>query len=165
MVSKYLNKFSKLLELFTVISFITLVIVILIQMASRYFKLTGTGWTDEIISCTTAWMVFLGTSYLAERGGHVSVSLLEDSLHGYKKSILRIVIQLVNVISGVILSYSGFIWSLSTANKRTQYLQIRYNIWYSAIFVFGILFAFFSIFKLLESFIVLFKKDTSIESE
>ncbi|MBP7072594.1 MAG: TRAP transporter small permease [Clostridia bacterium] len=163
MTSKYLNKFSKFLEYLTVITFLILVSLIIFQMSGRYLGLTGIGWTDEMVSCATTWMVFLGTSYLTERGGHISVSLLEDSLHGFKKNLLNTFIQIVNIICGIGLSYSGYVWSMSTANKLTNNLQIRYNIWFIAVCVFGVLFTFFSIFKLSDSFKLLLGKDTSTE--
>ena len=165
MISKFLSRFSKVLEYFTVICFIILVILIIFQMSGRYLGLTRIGWTDEMVSCTTTWMVFMGTSYLTERGGHISVTLLSDSLQGFKKNLLNTFIQIVNIICGIGLSYSGFVWSLSTANKTTNNLQIKYNIWFIAIFLFGVLFTLFSIFKFADSLKVLSKKDILTELE
>lgn len=158
MVDKYLNRISKILELLTVIIFIILVLVILMQMISRYLSISKTGWTDEIISFATTWMVFLGTSYLVQRGEHISVTLLEDSLSGFRKNLLRVIIHISNILCGIGLLYSGYVWVLNTANKKTPYLQISYNLWYSAIFVFGVFFTLFSIFKCLMSLRILFDK-------
>jgi TRAP-type C4-dicarboxylate transport system permease small subunit len=163
MISKFLSRFSKILEYLTIITFLILVMLIIFQMSGRYLGLTRIGWTDELVSCATTWMVFLGTSYLTERGGHISVTLLSDSLHGLRKNLLNMFIQIVNIICGIGLLYSGFVWSLSTASKTTNNLQIKYNIWFIAIFVFGVLFTFFTIFKLIDAFKSISKNDTSAE--
>ncbi len=156
MINKHLNRLSRALEILTAILFIFLIIIILIKIFGRFLGISGTGWTDEIISCFTTWMVFMGISYLTERGEHISVSLLEDSLGGIKKDFLKVIIRFINILCGFGVIFSGYFWSLSTIGKRTPYLQIYYNLWYVAVFIFGIFFTLFSIFKLIDFLKTLF---------
>lgn len=165
MLKKSLEKFGKILELATSIAFIFLMLVVILQMIGRWFKMTGIGWTDEMVSCGTTWMVLLGCSYLAERGGHVRVDIFTEKLGGMFKKILEIVIQLLNLACGGFILYSGYLWLKNTVGKITPILQIQYSIWYSAILVFGILFTLFSLYKFCMAVQALFTKDTGLVGE
>ncbi len=159
MLHKMLGRLSKTLEILSAAGLIVLFALIYLQMAGRYLGLSKLGWTDELVSCTTTWMVFLGTSYLTERGGHISINLFADSQHGIRKKLLLMLIQMINIVCGTAIIYSGYIWIGQTANKVTPYLQIEYNIWYAAILVFGILSTFFSVFKLIDAAAALFERE------
>lgn len=154
-MKKVLSAVSNFLEILTIICFLVLAALIFFQIGGRWLGIKGIGWTDEMISCFTTWMVFLGLAYMCERDGHIQITMLQDVLPAWAKSIMVIVIRVANVLCGIAMAYSGYIWTRSTATKITPSLQISYNIWYSSVWICSALFTVFAIAKLIETIVAM----------
>jgi TRAP-type transport system small permease protein len=163
-MKKISEKFSQILEALSVFCFIILFLLVVLQMLGRYLGIKNIGWTDELVSCFTTYMAFLGASYLAQRKSHVCVDLLSTSLKGIAAKTLNVVVEVINVVCGGGIAYSGLLWVKNTVGKKTPILQIQYNIWYVAIFIFGVLFTIFSLVNLFAEIKKLSEKDTSLET-
>jgi len=155
-MKKIMKMTSSILEVLTVLCFLTLAGLVFLQIGGRWAGLHNLGWTDEIVSCFTTWMVFIGYAYMCERDEHICITMLQDVVPNWIKSIMVVIVRVANVLCGVAVLYSGIIWTKSTATKLTPGLQIHYNIWYNAIWVCSILFTVFAVVKLIETVIVLF---------
>lgn len=158
---KALSILSKILEVLTVLCFLILAGITFLNIGGSWVGATNLGWTEEIISCFTTWMVFLGYAYLCERDQHVCVTILHDVAPEGVKNIMLLVIRVANILAGVVLVYGGWIWVRSNATKITSVLQLQYRYWYSAIYICSILFILFALEKLAEQVVVLFKKPES----
>ncbi len=150
-MKKALNSLSRVLELLTIACFLVLAALIFFQIGGRWIGLKGIGWTDEIISCFTTWMVFLGIAYMCERDGHIQITMLQDAVPAWMKKAMRIVIRIACIACGLAMTYSGCVWTRSTATKITPTLQISYNIWYNSVWICGAVFTLFAVAKLFES--------------
>ena len=159
-MKKILGAVCNFLEILTVVCFLVLAALIFFQISGRWLGLKNIGWTDEMISCFTTWMVFLGLAYMCERDGHIRITMLQDALPAWMKTALMIVVRLVNVACGVAMAYSGFIWTRSTATKITPTLQISYNIWYSSVWICSALFTVFALAKLIETVVAIRSKES-----
>ncbi len=160
-MKKVLRGVSNLLEILTIISFLVLASLIIFQIAGRWTGIKGIGWTDEMISCFTTWMVFLGLAYLCELDGHIQITMLQDVLPAWAKRTMMITVRLVNIGCGLAITYSGLSWTRSTATKITPSLQIHYNIWYNAVWICGAFFTLFALVKLFETIALLNPEKTN----
>ncbi len=157
-MKKALHKLAQLIEILTIICFVILGCLTLINIGGRWAGV-NLGWTDEIISCFTTWMVFLGYSYLCEYDQHVCVTILHDYIPSGAKKVLDVVVRIINIICGIALTYSGYAWLSKNLNKVTAVLQIQYKYWYCAIAVCSAVFTLFAVAKLVEQILLLLHKD------
>lgn len=144
MLDKMLKRLASLLERLTILSFLIIFVLVIIQMSGRFLRIS-IGWTDELISCFTTWLAMLGATYLAHSSEHVRIGLLTEKLGGLAKKLVLLAIEVLNTLCGVAFTYSGWIWVVSSMGKKTVYLQIHYNLWYISFMVFGVLFTLFSL--------------------
>lgn len=158
-MKKALSVASDILEILTVVCFLILASLIFFQIGGRWVGLKGIGWTDEMISCFTTWMVFLGLAYMCERDGHIQITMLQDAMPGWTKHIMVIVVRLANIVCGIAMTYSGYTWTRSTATKMTPTLQVSYNIWYSSVWICGAIFTVFAVAKLVETIVSMTAKE------
>lgn len=163
-MKKALSALSNVLELLTIACFLILAGLIFFQIGGRWLGIKGIGWTDEMISCFTTWMVFLGLAYMCERDGHIQITMLQETFSAPIRAVLVIAVRLVTVVCGVAMLYSGHIWTQSTATKITPTLQIHYNLWYSSVWICSALFTLFALAKLFETIVSLSgkKKSTAV---
>lgn len=157
-VKKVLDAVSNVMEILTIVCFLILAGLVFFQISGRWVDLKGIGWTDEMISCFTTWMVFLGIAYMCQRDGHIQITMLQDVLPRWLKTFLVVLIRLLNVACGVAITYSGLVWTKSTATKLTSFLQISFNLWYNAVWICGGIFTLFAVAKLLETIVSLSPK-------
>lgn len=162
-VKKVLHICSNVLEAATIICFLALAGITFLNIGGSWAGSTTLGWTEEIISCLTTWMVFLGYAYLCERDQHVAVTILHDSVSDTVKKILWIVIRIANIAAGVALIYGGYLWVQSNYNKITSVLQFPYRYMYSAIYISSIIFTVFALEKLIEQIVTLKDKPKNLE--
>jgi len=155
-MKKILHAVSAALEVLTVICFLILGAITLLNIAGSWTGATNLGWTEEMISCFTTWMVFLGYSYLCERDQHVCVTILHDVAPPAVTKVMMLLVRIANILAGVALFYGGWIWVRSNASKITSVLQIQYRYWYCAIYVCSILFTIFALEKLVEEIVSCF---------
>ena len=160
-MKKALNVASNFLELLTIACFLALAALIFFQIGGRWLGLKGIGWTDEMVSCFTTWMVFLGLAYMCERDGHIRITMLQDVVPAWTRNAMMIVVRLANIVCGIAMTYSGFTWTRSTATKITPTLQIPYNIWYSSVWICGVIFTVFAIAKFIETIVAMTAKEPS----
>ena len=156
---------ANILEALTILCFIVLAGITFLNIGGSWAGSTTLGWTEEIISCFTTWMVYLGYAYLCERDEHVAVTILHDSVPEGVKKIMWIIIRIANICAGVALVYGGWTWVQSNANKITSVLQFPYKYMYSAIYVSSILFTIFAAEKLVEQILGLKGKPGEAEEK
>lgn len=155
---KKVTKIScELLEDLAVICFIILIGLIFLQIGGRWVGLHNLGWTDEIISCFTTWMVYIGYAYMCGRDEHICITMLQDAVPNWVKNIMVLIVRVVNILCGIVILYGGIMWTKSTATKLTPNLQINYNLWYNAIWICSIIFTVLAAIKLIETILSLFK--------
>ncbi|MCL2001583.1 MAG: TRAP transporter small permease [Planctomycetes bacterium] len=159
-MKKALGAASNIMEILTVACFLILAALVFLQIGGRWFGIRNIGWTEEMVSCFTTWMVFLGLAYLCERDGHIKITMLQDALPAWMKTIMMLVARSASILCGIAMTYSGYIWARSNATKITPSLQISYNIWYRAIWVCGIIFTVFALVKLFETMVSSTSKKT-----
>ena len=157
-MKRVFHTISVILEVVTILCFLALAGITFLNIGGSWASSTTLGWTEEVISCLTTWMVFLGYAYLCERGQHVAVTILHDAISPGAKRVIELIISIVNILAGIALVYGGWGWVQSNATKITSVLQIQYKYWYSAIYVCSALFTLFSLEKLAEQISLLFCK-------
>lgn len=113
---KYIEKFAKrynnVEKVILISMFAILVIVIFLQVVSRYVFGAALSWSEEFGRFIFVWMSWLGVSAGMKEGEHIQVKILPNFLHekGWTNAehALYIFIDLVWFLTSIIVVYYGF---------------------------------------------------------
>ncbi|MDT3679238.1 MAG: TRAP transporter small permease [Burkholderiaceae bacterium] len=111
----------------TVIGGAVIVGSLIVGVFFRYVLRDSLSWTDEVAMFCFSWIVFLAAALLVRESGHVRVELIENYLPNRAARGLRIFIDLLILITGVYLVWTG--WNLMILTVGQLSPAVRYPIW------------------------------------
>ncbi len=97
------------------------------EITSRYVFNASFAWGEEVVGAFAVWCVFLGASACYKRGMHIGIDVVVGLLPPFPKRIVRILVNLISMITTAYLSYLSLVFALAAWVKRTQVLEIRYT--------------------------------------
>ncbi|MDO5716007.1 MAG: TRAP transporter small permease [Tissierellia bacterium] len=77
------------------------------QVICRYFFNYSISWSEEIARILIVWFIFLGSSIAVKQNAHVSMDIMEIFVKGKKKTILDLIINVINLFFCVTLLIAG----------------------------------------------------------
>ena len=97
------NGFWNLLTGIVTACFFLMLVVMLIQIASRYVFGIGVPWTDEVSRYLYISEIFLGTALAQRRHEHITISVVTDLLPAAWKNVFAIIADLITLlVSGML---------------------------------------------------------------
>lgn len=74
-------------------------VILFVRVIIRFTRISfPMAWSDEVVACMMAWMIFTGATLLFRAGDHFRVDLLQEKFKGKKwMDMLNILISLINV--------------------------------------------------------------------
>ena len=105
---------DKILEIFLISILSILVLDVLWQVASRYLLADPSKFTDEIAGFLLIWVSLFGAAYVSGKNQHLAINILANKLHGQKRKILRVAIQMIIVLFVVFVFLIGGTWLVYT---------------------------------------------------
>jgi TRAP-type C4-dicarboxylate transport system permease small subunit len=118
-------------------------IIIFSQVVSRYVVGRSLTWSEELGRYIFVWMSFLGMAAAIPKGAHVALDILVNNLKGVNKEILIILNNLLVIIFGIALMYSGFCLAKLGINQTSPTLKLPMQLVYIVIPVSGIILIYF----------------------
>lgn len=101
----YLRLIKRLDELIMFICIIVILILVVMQILSRFISLLPAHWFEEIIRLLFGYMVFFGMSAAIKSGEHVKISFLFYKLSEKGQKLLEIIGLLVSISFLILLSF------------------------------------------------------------
>jgi C4-dicarboxylate transporter, DctQ subunit len=87
---------------------LTLTIVVVGTVISRYFFNYSPDWSDELPRFIVIWVTFIGMSYCVRKGEHVVIDMLFNKLQGKIKKYFSMIILLLCFLTYIYLTYIGY---------------------------------------------------------
>ena len=116
-----LQKLDKILttveEFIMVAGLLSASIVLFVNIVLRYVFLAGLHWAEEFVRFAIMWIVFIGSSAVARRGEHLSVSALVDSVSPKTRKIIMALAFLFTILFTGFMAVFG--WKLTMTIKQT----------------------------------------------
>ena len=128
--------------------FAVLIIACVSQVFFRFVLNHSLSWTEELARYCFIWMHLIGASLLIEAGGHATVTVVMDLLHGVARKILDILIELVIFFNGVVMLHSGIILSYSARANLSTAMSVPMWVINSSVAVGGLLLMFQAFVKI-----------------
>lgn len=106
-LDKWLSHFENAL---IVVTFAVMIIMVTIQIFTRYFKLGSIFWTEEVAKYAMVWLVFIAASSGFKKGSHIGVDVFVQILPkraatAVKFAILCLVFVLLLILTFVATQY------------------------------------------------------------
>jgi TRAP-type C4-dicarboxylate transport system permease small subunit len=114
-----------------------LVVVVLAAVVVRYFGLFegSLHWANELSRFSMTWLVMLGSVIAFDRGAHVSISLLPDSVSSTARKAVNFLAHLLSAIFVATLAWQGLVLALATMRQTSPALQVPMGFIYLALAV------------------------------
>lgn len=134
-MKKFADWVEKIQCAFTGILFTLFLILIIVQILTRYVSFIKITWTEEIATYLFVWSVLMGAAVELKRNEHFAFDVLRAKLTGTAKTVLETVINVLLILFSIYLTYCGVMltrqfwnWTLTSLPEISQ----RY-IWSSLI--------------------------------
>ncbi len=144
---------DRLLALLTISISSVLVICVIWQVLSRYVLGAPSTVTDEMARFLFIWVGLIGAAYTTGQKRHLAIDLLTMKLHGTRKLISEVIIQLAIILfAAVVMVYggAGLVIKLLNAGQVSPALGIQMGLVYIAVPVSGVVIVFYSMVFLIE---------------
>ncbi len=125
-----INRFS---EFLVITMIIVLVVVVAAQVFWRYVLSNSLSWSGELSRFLFIWVIFLGADITLREKAHVAVDSLLNSLRGFPKLLLSILIDIIIIGFTVIVFFSGLDLVQITWSQPSSALNIPTGLVYMAI--------------------------------
>jgi len=122
MILKIINKLTSDFEKGVIaIGMIALAFIVFMNVATRFFLHWSWIGEEEVSKLIVIWVTFLGTSWAARKGLHISMSALFDNLPTGIRKALYLVIALITAAFCFMLAFLG--WQLTYFAWETEHVS------------------------------------------
>lgn len=143
-------------ELFLMLSFIGLILLVFIQVVARYILNVSVGWSAELSRYLLIWITWISASYAIKREEHIRIKLLTDKMPETGRKYIEVFVLFIWTFFATIMAWGGtqMILVLHQTGQQTSTLGISSWIPYLIVPIAGMLI----IIRVIEQFILIFKK-------
>lgn len=126
-----MNNFKKCLsytpEFIASIAFITMIVVVVLNVLLRYFFQKSLVWCEEIAALGFIWTIFMGAAVCYKNRDLISVDMLISALPLGIKRYAYIIIDVFMICASVIICVLSLKFALSAWSKTSLALKIPYT--------------------------------------
>lgn len=156
-IINFLNKAEK----FTLVTmFVTMVVIIFVQVIMRKIFNSSLSWSEELGKFIFVWISWLGISVGQMKGEHIKITAFVDKLPPKGQNIMNILAELVVIWICGITAYYSYTLVLSQASTPYAGIKISMSFGYLSVLVGCILMVFRCILSILEQISLLKGKES-----
>lgn len=122
-VEKYLSTFL----------FLTMLLVLTIQIVSRYFLSFAIPWTEELSRWLYIYIVFIGASEAVSRRDHIAVDIVPNRLGTKTNLMMDVLIHSSFAIISLVIVYRGYIFMERMDRLGSITMDVQMSLLYAAI--------------------------------
>lgn len=141
---------DKLLSAITVVLYMAMIIVVLLQILARYNPNLTLSWTEEFTRFLFVFIITLGAPLSLKYTAYADVDLLYDKFPTGIKKICYIIIYLAILVFSVVVVYSGYKFTLLGTRSLSPALRWPMYLHHSSILIFGVITTLYCVLKILK---------------
>lgn len=111
------SKLEQLLNILSSASVMVMVILVFWNAVLRYFFKSGLTSAEELSRFVFVWLSFLGIILATKDGSHVSVTIVTDMLKGNALKIIKIIKNIIVLLTMAVVLYGGILFTISSNYK------------------------------------------------
>lgn len=116
-------KFFAAMEAVVFVLVLALVVLIVLQVFTRYVMHAALPWTEEVARMVLVWTVMLGAAIAMERNEHYAITVLSDRFRGAMRVWVLVITNLLGLVFLAALAYHGA--EYMSANMKTTYVSTQ----------------------------------------
>jgi len=137
-VEKFINLLERGKTVFITILLFSLLIVVFLQIFTRFVLLKPLMWTEEVARFCFIWLIFMGASINVRKRAHFALDLFSSKLSPRSRIYLSFLIQILVGIFAFSLLILGWIFFKVGINRISPTIDISMAYIYAAIPLAGI---------------------------
>ncbi|MBI3372575.1 MAG: TRAP transporter small permease [Betaproteobacteria bacterium] len=122
-LKKWRVKFFTGMEAVLFVLVLALLVLIALQVFTRYVMQAALPWTEEVARMVLVWTVMLGAAIAMERNEHYAITVLSDRFRGATRIWVLVITNLLGMVFLVALAYQGA--QYMSANMKTTYVSTQ----------------------------------------
>ncbi|MEI8671213.1 TRAP transporter small permease [Vibrio sp. SA48] len=130
---KLIKKMEWMEKHFSIFLFLTMLLVLTVQIVSRYFLSVAIPWTEELSRWLYIYIVFVGASEAVSRRDHIAVDIVPNRLSNNANLILDFLIHSVFSVTSVFITYWGYLFAERMDRLGSVTMDIQMSVLYAAI--------------------------------
>lgn len=103
-----------------------------VQIIARVF-FKALSWSEEVTRYLLVWSTFIGAGCVYKRGGHISVTFIQDLFKGSSKKFVQMLVHLLCAAFFAIAVYFGIKYMGKQSGQLSAALRVPMNLMYMAI--------------------------------
>ena len=129
---KKVRKLDHFLNIVSTFSIVMMVVLVFYNAVLRYCFNSSLTSAEEYSRFAFVWLSYLGIILAAKEESHVSVTIVTDMLHGVTAKVVRIIKELIVLITMGIILYGGYYFTMSsnykTAATQTNFMLVSSSV-------------------------------------
>ncbi|MGD1821484.1 MAG: TRAP transporter small permease [Pleomorphochaeta sp.] len=102
-MKKFIKIYQKIEEIFLIVCFAIMGIVLTSQIFCRYALNIPIAWAEELSRYLQIWITFVGIGYGVRNNSHISLTLLRSKFSNKVRLIIELLINLLIIISSILI--------------------------------------------------------------
>lgn len=138
------NVIDKVVEVFSVLLIIVMVLLVLWQVVARYFLQNPSTFSETLTRYLFVWLVLVTSTYAFGKREHMYISALNDKFTGMTKTVVNVFIEVLTILFAVfVMVYGGSIITNMQMVSMDSSLHIPMGAVYAIIPICGVLIVFY----------------------
>ena len=137
-----MNLLRKFLESTTILLFICIIVLTLLQIVTRYFSLISLPWTEEVARLLLVWATYFSVSIVIGRRDHIQVDFLHKLLPKRLQVFNDFFVEILFLVFSFVAMYFGYLVSEAASTDYNTSLKYSSALFYLPIPISG----FFNLF-------------------
>ncbi len=137
-VEKIFFAVDKFFEFLIIIAFISMVVVGLAQVFSRYILRDSLSWSEEFQKYMHIWIIFLAVPLAYKQNAHIGMDILYKRFPSAVQRIIRIMIDVLWLCFGFVSSFYSLKIMKVASGQKSAGLGVSMNLVYSCILIGGL---------------------------
>jgi len=150
-VRKIITIYQKIEEIFLIICFAIMAIILTSQIVCRYAFNSPLAWAEELARYLQIWITFVGIGYGIRTKSHIALTLLREKMPKKIGIVIEVFITLVIIISSICVIYVSPRF-LAQQNKLASTLPVSLKLVYIALPIGFAITALYKISELIQLF-------------
>jgi TRAP-type transport system small permease protein len=117
------QRFFAVIEALLFVHVIVLLVLIVLQVFTRYVMHAALPWTEEVARMVLVWMVMLGAAIAMERHEHYAITVLSANFRGALRLWVLVITNILGIVFLAALAYHGA--EYMSANMKTTYVSTQ----------------------------------------
>lgn len=104
--------------------FVVMVLVMFVQVFTRYVFAYPLDWADEVVAAAFTWLSFLSAALAVKVKGHIAVEIVLNWLPNVPRKIVRTLTALAIIAFLAVLAYTGFQLAILNSDQQSAALNL-----------------------------------------